>query len=109
MNLCRYSQQGWEGLNAKIKSMFFHHARKGGGKLSNREAALHLNSIGLFLIRDLMWRSGLGEEFFMSEQEMEKMEEEIVMQNEDYGKKIKLTVNSIHPLINFAPMLYCNQ
>ena len=63
-NLYRYSQQGWEGLNAKIKSMFFHHARKGGGKLSNREAALHLNSIGLFLIRDLMWRSGLGEEFF---------------------------------------------
>ena len=52
-----------------------------------------------------MWRSGLGEDFFMSEQEMEKMEEEIVMQNEDYGKKIKLTVNSVHPLTKFAPMI----
>ena len=108
-NLHRYSQQGWEGLNAKIKSIFFQHASKGGGKLTNRNAALHLNAIGLFLIRDLMWRSGLGEEFFMLEYEKIDMEEEHLRQNKDDGKKNKLTTNNIPHLMNFWQLLYCIQ
>ena len=44
-NLYRYSQQGWEGLNAKIKSIFLQHTSKGGGNILSREAALHLNSM----------------------------------------------------------------
>ena len=91
----------------RLKSYFSAYEKR-TRKISNHKALLYLNSIGLFLIQHIMWRSGLGEEFFMSEQEMEKIEKEIIIQNKDYSKKIKLTISSIHLLINFVPMLYYN-
>jgi len=35
-NLYHFNQQGWESLNNKITTIFFHHTRKGGGKELNR-------------------------------------------------------------------------
>ena len=65
----------------KSKVSFFQHMRNGGGKLSNREAPLHLKFIGLFLIRYLRWRSRLGEEYFMLENDKDDIEEETLLIN----------------------------
>ena len=64
-NLHRYSQQGWEGLNSKITSVFFQHANKGGGKVTANHARSFLIAVARFLVRDIMWRSGEGEKFFL--------------------------------------------
>ena len=64
-NLYRYSQQGWEGLNFKITSIFFQHTNKGGGKVTANHARSFLIAVARFLVRDIMWRSGEGEKFFL--------------------------------------------
>ena len=62
-NLYRYEQEGWESLNALIKTKFFRHTKRGGfvckdsdtdkKVLSNRAGAL-----GKWIVRNLLWRSG---------------------------------------------------
>ena len=59
-NLYRYNQQGQEGLNYKITQLLFHHSNKGCNNL-------YINAVGRMLLRDLMWRSSLGEKFFLDQ------------------------------------------
>jgi hypothetical protein len=67
-NLYRYSQQGWEALNQKIKLIFFFHTQRGGNvKVKQGEEKLtrnYIKPIARFLLRDIMWRTGIGASYF---------------------------------------------
>lgn len=68
-NLYRYSQQGWEALNKKIKEVFFNNTQKGGYvKIRRGEQHLQQNyikPIARFLLRDAMWKTRLAHGYFM--------------------------------------------
>ena len=61
--LHRYSQQGWEALNALLKSYFFRRTNRGGlAKNSTRKSKLL--GIARWLQRRMMWYSGHGDALF---------------------------------------------
>jgi hypothetical protein len=62
-NLNKYSQQGWESLNALIKSFFFRRTNRGG---SNRGDRSKLVPIGKLLQRRLMWLCNLTDDMFQN-------------------------------------------
>ena len=57
-NLYRFSQQGWEALNAQIKAFFFRRTQRGGhgGRQGQRNSKV--KPIGLWLQRKLFFLSG---------------------------------------------------
>jgi hypothetical protein len=65
-NLYKYSQQGWESLNAKYKQVFFYHTQRGGNfGESNAENERHyLLSVMKAFQRELLWISGDAEHYF---------------------------------------------
>jgi hypothetical protein len=64
--LHRYSQQGWEALNALVKSYFFRRTNRGGlAKNSTRKSKLL--GIARWLQRRMMWYSGHGDALFKPE------------------------------------------
>ena len=64
--LHRFSQQGWEALNALIKSYFFRRTNRGGlSRHSTRKSKLL--GIARWLQRRIMWYSGNGDAFFSGE------------------------------------------
>ena len=61
--LHRYSQQGWEALNALLKAYFFRRTNRGGlAKNSARKSKLL--GIARWLQRRMMWYSGHGDALF---------------------------------------------
>jgi hypothetical protein len=62
--LYRYSQQGWEALNALIKAYFFRRTNR-GGLTRNAERKSKLLGIGRWLQRRIMWYSGHGDALFV--------------------------------------------
>lgn len=66
-NLYKYSQQGWESLNDKVKLSFFNHTQRGGnfGTDVEENEKSYLKSIFMFFQRELLWISGLAEENIM--------------------------------------------
>jgi hypothetical protein len=61
--LHRFSQQGWEALNALIKAYFFRRTNRGGlSKNSTRKSKLL--GIARWLQRRIMWYSGNGDSVF---------------------------------------------
>ena len=61
--LYRYSQQGWEALNALLKAYFFRRTNRGGlAKNSARKSKLL--GIARWLQRRIMWYSGNGDTIF---------------------------------------------
>jgi hypothetical protein len=64
-NLYRFSQQGWESLNAMLKQIFFRRTQRGGGNGGKKE---ELNSkskpIGRWLQRRMMFLSGAYKKYF---------------------------------------------
>ena len=61
--LHRYSQQGWEALNALLKAYFFRRTNRGGlAKNSARKSKLL--GIARWLQRRMMWYSGNGDALF---------------------------------------------
>ena len=69
-NLYHYSQQGWEALNQKIKFIFFHNTQRGGqinGK-NGGDKHKYLLPIAEFLQWEVMWQTGLGEEYFLQKE-----------------------------------------
>ena len=60
-NLYRFSQQGWEGQNKKIKSGFNSSTQRGGHGASVRSQLL---PIVMMLLRLLFWNFGIAESFF---------------------------------------------
>ena len=54
-NLSKYSNQGWELLNASIKCMYFCDTNKGGGGGKGDHIKSKLKTIGKWLQRPLLW------------------------------------------------------
>ena len=54
-NLSKFSNQGWESLNAMIKSYFFRSTNRGGGGGKGNRTKTKLEGIGRWLQRRLMW------------------------------------------------------
>jgi hypothetical protein len=61
--LNRFSQQGWEALNALIKSYFFRRTNRGGLSRNSRNKS-KLLGIARWLQRRIMWYSGHGDLLF---------------------------------------------
>jgi hypothetical protein len=61
--LHRFSQQGWEALNARIKSYFFRRSNR-GGLAKNSSKKSKLLGIARWLQRRTMWYSGHGDALF---------------------------------------------
>jgi len=66
-NLYKYSQQGWESLNAKVKLSFFNHTQRGGNYGAGVEESerSYLRSIFMYFQREILWISGLAEQHIM--------------------------------------------
>ena len=64
--LHRYSQQGWEALNALIKAYFFRRTNR-GGLAKNAAKKSKLLGIARWLQRRMMWYSGHGDALFVVE------------------------------------------
>lgn len=64
--LYKFSQQGWESLNEKVKLMFFNHSQRGGNYGSNvgENERYYLRSIFLGFQREVLWISGIAEKYF---------------------------------------------
>jgi RecA/RadA recombinase len=60
-NLYRFSQQGWESLNSKVKRIFYKNTQKGGRGSRDKT---YLLPVVRFLQRDLLWKTGLADRFF---------------------------------------------
>jgi len=65
-NLYKYSQQGWESLNAKFKQVFFSHTQRGGNEGRNAEETQrsYLHSVIKAFQRELLWISGDAKAYF---------------------------------------------
>jgi hypothetical protein len=65
-NLYKFSQQGWESLNEKVKLMFFNHSQRGGnyGLSIGENERYFLRSIFLGFQREALWISGMAEAYF---------------------------------------------
>jgi hypothetical protein len=66
--LHKFSQQGWESLIEKIKLSYFNHTRHGGNfGVDNREQERsYLWSIFMFFQQELLWISGMAEQYFLN-------------------------------------------
>jgi hypothetical protein len=67
-NLYKYSQQSWKSLNEKFKITFFNNTQRGGnfGKNTDEAERSYLKSIYRAFQRELLWVSGVGEDYFLS-------------------------------------------
>lgn len=65
-NLYKYSQQGWESLNAKYKQVFFNHTQRGGhsGSATEETERSYIESIMKAFQRELLWITGDAEYYF---------------------------------------------
>jgi hypothetical protein len=57
-NLYRYSQQGWEALNALIKNIFYRRTQRGGNKGDGTENNSKMEAVAKWLQRRLFFLSG---------------------------------------------------
>ena len=66
--LYKFSQQGWESLNEKFKLTFFNHTQRGGnfGNNTSEVERSYLKSIFRAFQRELLWISGIGDDYFLS-------------------------------------------
>jgi len=64
----KYSQQGWESLNAKVKLSFFNHTQHGGNYGADVEETerSYLKSIFMYFQREILWISGVAEQYILS-------------------------------------------
>ena len=64
-NLYRYSNQGWEALNQKIKRYYMNNTNHGGNVGGKRKIKLgHVEPLWLFFARNTLWKTGHGDQFF---------------------------------------------
>jgi hypothetical protein len=68
-NLYKFSQQGWEAMNQKLKYFYFHNTNHGGcgGRQPGALAGDHVLPLMRLMQRSIMWDLGLGDAFFRSE------------------------------------------
>jgi hypothetical protein len=70
-NLYKYSQQGWESLNAKYKQVFFNHTQQGGhfSEVTEGESERsYIESVMKAFQRELLWISGDAEHDFTTKE-----------------------------------------
>jgi len=63
-NLYRYSQQGWEAMNDKIKTFYFCCTQRGGHINGPNGEQLHLDALGKYFQRSVLWSFGKGDAYF---------------------------------------------
>ncbi len=65
-NLYKYSQQGWESLNAKYKQVFFNCTQRGGhfGNSTEETEQSYIESVMKAFQRELLWIPGDAEYYF---------------------------------------------
>jgi hypothetical protein len=63
-NLYRFSQQGWEALNAMLKQVFFRRTQRGGNGGKKDEINSKSKPIGRWLQRRMMFLSGQYKKYF---------------------------------------------
>jgi hypothetical protein len=63
-NLYRFSQQGWEALNAMLKQIFFRRTQRGGNGGKKDEINSKSKPIGRWLQRRMMFLSGQYKQYF---------------------------------------------
>lgn len=63
-NLYRYSQQGWESLNAMIKQMFFRRTQRGGNGGKKDEINSKTKPLGRWIQRRLVFMTGNYKKYF---------------------------------------------
>ena len=64
-NLYRYSQQGWEAMNDKIKMFYFRHTQCGGHANGPNSEQSHLDALAKYFQRSVLWSFGKGDAYFM--------------------------------------------
>ena len=69
-NLYRYSQQGWEAMNDKIKTFYFRRTQRGGHANVPNAVQSHLDALGKFFQRSVLWSFGKGDAYFLGLQEV---------------------------------------
>jgi hypothetical protein len=69
-NLYKFSQQGWEAMNKKLKYFYFHNTNHGGcgGRKAGALSGDHVLPLMRLMQRSIMWTVGLGDTFFRSDQ-----------------------------------------
>ena len=72
-NLYKYSQQGWEALNQKLKYYYFHNTNHGGmcGNKQGNVSGDHVMPFMRLVQRSIMWQLGLGDKFFRNAKNIE--------------------------------------
>ena len=75
-SLYKYSQQGWENLNKKIKHYYFHNTNHGGCVGVGEEATKgdHVKPLILMLQRSHLWHLGIGDAYFQGEDQFAEEE-----------------------------------
>ena len=64
-NLYKYSNQGWEALNQKIKRVYFNNTNRGGNVGGwQRLDHGHVEPLWMFLARSTVWKTGDAQRFF---------------------------------------------
>jgi hypothetical protein len=68
-NLYKYSQQGWEAFNQKLKYFYFHNTNHGGcgGRKPGALSGDHVLPLMRLMQRSIMWCLGFGDAFFRTE------------------------------------------
>ena len=61
--LYRFSQQGWEAVNAKIKSCYFKNTNR-GGCCGKKTVGDHLLPVMRMCVRHIMWTTGVAQDYF---------------------------------------------
>jgi hypothetical protein len=66
-NLYKFSQQGWESLNEKLKLIFFNHSQRGGnyGNNVSENDQNYLKTIFMAFQREILWTSGVADTYFL--------------------------------------------
>jgi hypothetical protein len=68
-NLYKFSQQGWEAMNKKLKYFYFHNTNHGGcgGRKPGALSGDHVLPLMRLMQRSILWTIGWGDAFFRSE------------------------------------------
>jgi hypothetical protein len=64
-----YSQQGWEALNSKVQTFILQNSSRGGHNSGENKTKSYIYPLVRYLIRDLLWKTGEGDRFFLLQEE----------------------------------------
>jgi hypothetical protein len=72
-NLDRYQNQGWESYNQMIAAFWHHRTTKGGSKYGDKSK---IKPIGRWILRLMLWKTGVAQEFFRRQEEANSTSDE---------------------------------